>query len=72
MNNELTVLQNENTQLKARLFDALEQDKFKTQLLEAIAAKVGYEGTSPEELLSAIPTVTKAEPVEGLEEQPQE
>lgn len=72
MNNELTVLQNENTQLKARLFDALEQDKFKTQLLEAIAAKVGYEGVSPDELLAAIPVVDKVEPEEGTTEQLEE
>lgn len=71
MNQEqVQALQNENTQLKAEVYDLTRLNQTQTQMIEAVAKRVGFQGDSFEELLKALPEAEApaAEPEVVVEE----
>jgi len=53
-------LKNEVAQLKARVLDALDENRVLTESLGAIAKRVGFTGQSLAELVDAIPAAEAA------------
>tara|TARA_Y100001951_G_C11282991_1_gene266650 strand:+ start:76 stop:288 length:213 start_codon:yes stop_codon:yes gene_type:complete len=69
MNEQMQQAQAQMIQLKARIFDLMEEAKSRDELLGAIAQKVGFKGQSASELLEAIPApAVVEEPVPELAE----